>query len=86
MLRPGNDQYENSVIFKTVEPEKLISWSRLSDPLFDIEVGLESINDLSSNISFKMILKSSELYGIFKRFVYPKNEEHFDRLEKELNS
>lgn len=86
MHGPEKGNYENSSIFKTVLPKKLISWTRVSQPLFDMEVGFESISESKSKISFRMIFKSVEECEKIKRFVGPKNEENFDRLERELLS
>ena len=84
MHGPQKGNYENSSIFKTVEPNKLIAWTRLSQPLFDMEVAFEPLNDSRSKISFKMTFKNVEERAKMKDFVVPKNEENFDRLEREL--
>ena len=84
MHGPQKGNYENSSIFKTVEPNKLIAWTRLSQPLFDMEVAFEPLNDSRSKISFKMTFKTVEERAKMKDFVVPKNEENFDRLEREL--
>ncbi|MFG6687921.1 SRPBCC domain-containing protein [Mariniflexile sp. HNIBRBA6329] len=84
MHGPEKGNYENSSVFKTVEPNKLIGWTRTSQPLFDMEVGFEKISDLKSRISFRMIFKKIEECKKMKDFVVPKNEENFDRLEREL--
>lgn len=84
MHGPEKGNYENSSIFKTVEPNRLITWTRISQPIFDMEVEFEIITDLKTRISFKMIFKSVEECEKMKPFVIPKNEENFDRLEREL--
>jgi uncharacterized protein YndB with AHSA1/START domain len=84
MHGPEKGNYENSSIFKTVIPNKLITWTRVSQPLFDMEVKFEYINDLKTKISFRMIFKSVEECEKIKSFVVPNNEENFDRLEREL--
>ncbi len=84
MHGPENGHYENSSIFKTVLPNKLISWKRVSQPIFDMEVEFAYINDSKSKISFRMIFNTAEECEKIKRFVIPKNEENFDRLEREL--
>lgn len=76
--------YENSSVFKTVIPNKLVAWTRISQPYFDMEVEFETISDLTSKISFRMIFKSEEERKKIESFVVPNNEENFDRLEKEL--
>jgi uncharacterized protein YndB with AHSA1/START domain len=84
MHGPEKGNYENSSVFKTVVPNKLITWTRLSQPLFDMEVEFEQLSDSKSKISFKMIFKTVEECEKMKPFVAPKNEENFDRLEKVL--
>lgn len=84
MHGPEKGNYENSSVFKIVEPNKLIRWTRTSQPLFDMEVGFEKISDSKSKISFRMIFKTVEECEKMKKFVVPKNEENLDRLEREL--
>ena len=76
--------FENSSIFKVVIPNKLITWTRVSQPLFDMEVAFEQLNNSKSRISFRMIFNTVEECNKMKDFVVPKNEENFDRLEREL--
>jgi uncharacterized protein YndB with AHSA1/START domain len=84
MHGPEKGNYENSSVFKTIVPNKLIAWTRLSQPLFDMELGFEYLDDSKSKISFRMIFKTAEECEKMKKFVLPKNEENFDRLEREL--
>ncbi len=84
MHGPEKGNYENSSIFKTVEPNRSISWTRVSKPLFDMEVQFEEISHSKSRISFKMIFETDEECSKIKPFAAPKNEENFDRLEREL--
>lgn len=84
MHGPEKGNYENSSIFKIVEPLKLIAWTRVSKPLFDMEVAFEKISDLKTRISFRMIFATAEECDKIKPFAAPKNEENFDRLEREL--
>ena len=76
--------YENSSVFKTVLPEKLVAWKRISQPIFDMEVGFEKINEFQTKISFRMIFETKEECEKIRHFATPKNEENFDRLEREL--
>jgi uncharacterized protein YndB with AHSA1/START domain len=85
MHGPEKGNYENAAVFKTVIPNKLVSWTRTSQPLFDMEVGFEYISDSKTKISFRMIFNSAEECEKIKRFAVPKNEENFDRLERELS-
>ncbi|HRF99480.1 MAG TPA: hypothetical protein PKZ75_00100 [Bacteroidia bacterium] len=49
-----------------------------------MEVGFKKISDSSTEISFKMIFETVEECNKIKPFAAPKNEENFDRLEKEI--
>ena len=84
MHGPQKGNYENAAIFQQVVPNKLISWTRVSQPLFDMEVAFESIDNSKSIISFHMIFNTVEECNKMKEFVVPKNEENFDRLERLL--
>tara|TARA_R110002051_G_scaffold201693_1_gene268497 strand:- start:31003 stop:31479 length:477 start_codon:yes stop_codon:yes gene_type:complete len=84
MHGPEKGNYENSSIFKTIVPNKLITWKRVSKPLFDMEVEFEQLNHSKSKISFRMIFNTIEECNKMKKFVVPNNEENFDRLEREL--
>lgn len=86
MHGPEKGNYENSSVFKVVEPQKLIAWKRISQPFFDMEVGFEKIDDTQSKISFRMIFATEEECNKIKNFAGPKNEENFDRLERELTN
>lgn len=78
--------YENSSIFKRVEPLNLISWKRVSQPLFEMEVGFKKINDTQTEISFRMIFDTPEECAKIEKFAGPKNEENFDRLEMVISN
>lgn len=84
MHGPGKGNYENSSVFKTVVPNKLVAWTRHSQPLFDMEVEFEKLSQSTSKIAFRMIFNTEEACAKMKGFVVPKNEENFDRLEREL--
>ena len=85
MHGPEKGDYEISSIFKIVEPYKKITWTRISQPLFDMEVLFENITETKTRISFIMIFNTIEECEKIKNFVIPKNEENFDRLERELD-
>jgi uncharacterized protein YndB with AHSA1/START domain len=86
MHGPEKGNYENSSVFKQVLPYERIAWTRISQPLFEMEVLFEKITDSRSKISFRMIFPSKHECEKMKEFVLPKNEENFDRLESELLS
>ena len=60
MHGPEKGNYENSSVFKTVLPNKLISWERKSQPLFDMEIAFEKLEENKTQISFKMIFATAE--------------------------
>jgi uncharacterized protein YndB with AHSA1/START domain len=84
MHGPEKGNYENASTFKVIQPLKLISWTRKTQPFFDMEIGFEKLEDSKSKISFKMIFKTVEECEKIKKFAGPKNEENFDRLEQEI--
>jgi len=86
MHGPEKGNYENSSVFKTVLPNKLISWERKSQPLFDMEIAFEKLEENQTQISFKMIFATAEECEKMRKFVEPKNEENFNRLEREIKT
>ncbi|MBL7890733.1 MAG: SRPBCC family protein [Bacteroidia bacterium] len=84
MHGPEKGNYENASVFTKVEPQRLVAWTRSSQPLFDMEVGFEKINDTQTKISFRMMFNTEEECNKIRPFAAPKNEENFDRLEREL--
>lgn len=86
MHGPEKGNYENSSIFTHVEPMKKVAWKRLTPPHFSMEVGFEKSEDAQSVISFRMIFETAEECEKMRKYVEPKNEENFDRLERFLES
>ncbi|RXR18363.1 ATPase [Flavobacterium amnicola] len=84
MHGPEIGNYENSSVFKIIEPLKLIAWTRVSQPYFDMEIGFKKEDDSKTEISFLMIFDTIEGCEKIRKFAEPKNEENFDRLEKEI--
>lgn len=84
MHGPEKGNYENSSVFKIVEPMKLITWTRVSQPFYDMEIGFNKIDESKTEISFLMIFDTVEECEKIRKFAEPKNEENFDRLEKEI--
>ena len=85
MHGPEKGNYENESVFTDVQPEKLVAWKRLSQPLFNMEVHFKKIDEKNTEIAFRMIFKSVSECEKIKSFAVTKNEENFDRLEKELS-
>lgn len=84
MHGPEKGNFENSSVFKIVKPNELISWTRISQPLFEMEVAFQKIDESKTQISFRMIFETVEDCNKIRPFAEPKNEENFDRLEKEI--
>ena len=84
MHGPEKGNYENSSIFKIIEPLKLIRWTRISQPVFEMEVQFEEVSTMQTKISFRMIFDAVDACEKIRQFAAPKNEENFDRLEREL--
>ncbi|MVO09715.1 ATPase [Flavobacterium sp. TP390] len=84
MHGPEKGNYENESVFTVVQPEKLVAWKRISQPLFNMEIHFKKIDEKSSEIAFRMIFKSVTECEKIKSFAGSKNEENFDRLEREL--
>lgn len=84
MHGPEKGNYENSSVFQTVEPNRRITWKRVSQPWFDMEIAFKEISDVETLFSFRMIFDSEEECNKIRRFAEPSNEENFDRLEAVL--
>ncbi|MEM0576724.1 SRPBCC domain-containing protein [Flavobacterium polysaccharolyticum] len=85
MHGPDKGNYKNESIFKIIQPHQLISWTRVSQPFFDMEIHFKKLSDLATEITFLMTFKTLEEREKIRKFVEPKNEENFDRLENELS-
>ncbi len=86
MHGPDKGNYENSSVFETVMPNKLVSWKRKSQPLFNMEIAFEKLYENKTQISFRMIFETVEECDKIRKFAVPKNEENFDRLERVIGS
>ena len=84
MHGPEKGNYENASVFKTVKPLALIAWTRISQPLFDMEVAFKNVGEDKTEISFRMIFGTEKECEKIKPFAGPKNEENFDRLVRHL--
>jgi uncharacterized protein YndB with AHSA1/START domain len=86
MHGPENGNYENASVFETVLPNEFVSWQRKSQPLFNMEISFEKLNGNKTKISFRMIFQTAEECDKIRKFAEPKNEENFDRLEREIDN
>lgn len=84
MHGPEAGNYENAVTFAEVKPEEFLSWTRQSQPYFNVEVYFEAISDKQTKVVFKMIFDNEKLYNTIMAFAPEKNEENFDKLEQLL--
>jgi uncharacterized protein YndB with AHSA1/START domain len=84
MHGPDKGNYPNECEFIKIEEPTLIAWKRHSKPLFQILATFEEVSSDKTKIVFKMLFNSVEECSKLKPFVVDKNEENFDRLEKEL--
>ncbi len=86
MHGPEKGNYENASVFEAVEPNKRVSWKRLTQPLFDMEITFEPVTENNTQITFRMLFETAEECEKMRKFVAPKNEENFDRLEREIQN
>ena len=86
MHGPDKGNYPNECEFVTVDRPFLLSWKRISKPLFQVVVSFEEIDTNKTSLVFTMVFDTAEECNKLKRFVVDKNEENFDRLEKELRT
>jgi uncharacterized protein YndB with AHSA1/START domain len=84
MIDENGKAYPNHGVFQEVIPEELITWTRLSQPIFDMKVTFIPVDDSHCRISFHMIIPEEKLYQTFLSFAPQKNEENFERLESDL--
>ena len=84
MHAPEQGNFENHCEFTQIEPESLIAWKRYSKPLFRVEFTFEEVAHNVTELIFRMLFDTPEECEKLKKYVVDKNEENFDRLEKEL--
>ncbi len=84
MHGPDGVNYPNESIFiEIIEPE-LIVFKHVTNPKFQIVATFEEVPDDRTKLTFRMIFGTPELCSQVKIYAVEKNEENFDRLEKEL--
>jgi uncharacterized protein YndB with AHSA1/START domain len=84
MHGPEGGNYENECVFINVDEGKQIAWYRISKPLFQCVVTFEYVSKVKTKIVFKMLFDTKEECDKIRSFAPEKNEENFDRLEKEI--
>lgn len=85
MHGPEKGHYTNECEFIKIEEPSLIAWQRFSKPIFQVMATFEDISANETKLVFKMLFNSVEECAKLKPFVVDKNEENFDRLERELS-
>ena len=85
MHGPDKGNYRNECEFTKIEKPSLISWKRISKPLFEVEATFEEVTPDKTKVVFRMIFTSAAECNKVKIFAVDKNEENFDRLENELS-
>lgn len=84
MHGPEKGNYENACEFIKIDPPALIAWQRHSKPIFQVLATFEEVSpDKTLNV-FKQLFHTAEECAKLKKYVLDKNEENFDRLEREL--
>jgi uncharacterized protein YndB with AHSA1/START domain len=84
MHGPEKGNYHNECEFIKIEKPVLIAWQRISQPIFQVLATFEEVSGGKTKVVFKMLFNSAGECNKLKPFVVDKNEENFDRLEKEL--
>ena len=84
MHGPDKGNYANECEFIKIEKPSLLAWRRFSKPIFQVVVRFEDVSEDQTKIVYKMLFHSPEECNKLKSFAADKNEENFDRLEKEL--
>lgn len=84
MHGPDKGHYANECEFIKIEVPSLIAWKRYSKPLFQVLATFEDVSEAKTKLVFKMLFQTAEECRKIKPFAVDKNEENFDRLEKEL--
>jgi uncharacterized protein YndB with AHSA1/START domain len=84
MHGPEKGNYQNECEFLEIIEPCLIAWKRYSQPLFNVVFNFDRVSDNETKVFFRMIFSTPEECNKLKQYVVDKNEENFDRLEKEL--
>lgn len=85
MHGPEKGNYQNECEFIKIEEPSLIAWKRHSQPLFRVVAVFEEVTADKTKLVFKMLFHTVEECKKLRPYVVDKNEENFDKLEKELD-
>ena|SRR5688572_23285273 len=84
MHGPDKGNYPNECEFIRIEDLSLIAWKRHSKPIFQVVAKFEELSNGKTLIIFRMLFETEDECRKVKKFAVDKNEENFDRLEKEI--
>lgn len=84
MHGPDKGNYANECEFIKIERPSLIAWKRFSKPIFQVVATFDEISPGKTKLVFRMLFNTKDECRKVKPFAIEKNEENFDRLEKEL--
>jgi len=84
MHGPDKGNYENACEYIKIEEYSLIAWKRHSHPLFQVVATFEEVAADQTTLVFRMLFEDPDLCRKIKAFAVDKNEENFDKLEREL--
>jgi len=86
MHGPDAGHYENEMEITFIAAPDRITWKRITQPYFHVDVSFEAVGDKQTKILWHMIFDSEETYRKIVQFAPEKNEENLDRLEAVLMS
>lgn len=78
----GQD-FLNEHIFHKIEKNHIIM-EHIVEPIFTLEVLLEEIEEHQTQMTWNSIFKNEEFLAQMRNFLIEKNNENFDRLDREL--
>jgi uncharacterized protein YndB with AHSA1/START domain len=84
MHGPEKGHYHNTCEFILVEPPSRIAWKRYSQPLFNVLTTFEEAGADKTKVVFRQIFDTPAECEKLRKYEVDKNEENFDRLEREL--
>lgn len=84
MHGPDKGNYVNECEFIIIETPSRIAWQRISKPIFQVVATFDEISEYKTYLVFKMLFNTAADCRKLKPYVIDKNEENFDKLEREL--
>lgn len=84
MHAPDKGNYANECEFIKIESPSIIAWKRYSKPIFQVVATFDEVSENQTKLVFKMLFSSANDCRKVKVFAIEKNEENFERLEREL--